>query len=732
MKRKNGFTLVELLVVIALMLSILGIAIVSLISASNNKKRESWNLVKTQIETAAVEYFTANEYLFEGLSDNSNGTISVSTLIKQDYLNKVTNPTTGKAISNCTVVKIFKSNKRISATLDETSLESSNTCDTDDSIVVSETRSPKYNLKSECNFNNGNNESDGANHKSEWCYQYKTSIEFISDESIDKLNVKYCIGNSSCNPNMIVNKNLIKVINTEDVKGKIVVDSIIDDGSINGVSDKNRYITFRISNDIGSSVVTTSSYNLDRNEPSGTFKITSASKEYFSYKTNFDLKLNDNQSGLYSAKYNHDDGSVDSLLDSSEKGKLTIEKQIKDVDITDNELYDGKVRYPVIILQDNVGNISEIKGDPYTTYKECSNTISETQTETGSCDCDTKLIKKTTLYEMKDKITGKTCDITSSEKNESCTPSACDANCPTFDYSDSRNKLTDGFYKDTVYVKFKFPSNIKEYDSYTNYPGTNNYKKWGTYPASDTTGTISGDGKRRIKLVVKTDTGSTKDCYSKWINIDTTAPTCPTIKFKTGTKGNSGWYTSKVVLDADFTSDTSKWEWYKKNSETNKYEYSKTYYTNGLQTLTFDADGNRKAMIIVYDKVGNSRKCYTGTYNIDKTPPKIKINYGPEKEKCGSGSSIRTKYNASDSTSGLKIVKDYYGYNNSIPSVSSSYWRNRSVTQGTSSFSYDHNWGPYCTTKGNPSSGTSYKLKYYLEDVAGNVTTGYTKTSAKY
>ena len=54
MKKKNGFTLIELLVVIALMLSILGIAVVSLINTSNKKKKESWEQVKGQIETAAV------------------------------------------------------------------------------------------------------------------------------------------------------------------------------------------------------------------------------------------------------------------------------------------------------------------------------------------------------------------------------------------------------------------------------------------------------------------------------------------------------------------------------------------------------------------------------------------------------------------------------------------------------------------------------------------------------
>ena len=71
MKKKNGFTLIELLVTIALMLSILGIAVVSLINTSNKKKEEAWQQVKGQIETAATEYFTANEYLFEGISDKT-------------------------------------------------------------------------------------------------------------------------------------------------------------------------------------------------------------------------------------------------------------------------------------------------------------------------------------------------------------------------------------------------------------------------------------------------------------------------------------------------------------------------------------------------------------------------------------------------------------------------------------------------------------------------------------
>ena len=86
-KNNKGFTLIELLVVIALMLSILGIAIVSFINVNNRKKEEAWKQTKEQIETAALEYFNSNEYLFEGMSDTAIGKIYLKKLIDYDLLN---------------------------------------------------------------------------------------------------------------------------------------------------------------------------------------------------------------------------------------------------------------------------------------------------------------------------------------------------------------------------------------------------------------------------------------------------------------------------------------------------------------------------------------------------------------------------------------------------------------------------------------------------------------------
>lgn len=143
LKNNSGFTLIELLVTIALMLTILGIAIVSFINVSERKKQEAWQQVIAQIETAAKEYFISNEYLFEGLSSEAIGTISVGKLVEEDYLNNITNPVTGKKISNCTLVNVTKNENKYSVKLDETTAESSSAaCDTNNFVSVEEVGAP--------------------------------------------------------------------------------------------------------------------------------------------------------------------------------------------------------------------------------------------------------------------------------------------------------------------------------------------------------------------------------------------------------------------------------------------------------------------------------------------------------------------------------------------------------------------------------------------------------------
>ncbi len=142
-KKKNGFTLIELLVTIALMLSILGIAIISLVSASNRKKEEAWNSVKEQIETAAVEYLNSNEYLFEGLSDGGIASIPLQTLVELDYINKVTDPRTGKALNECNYVEVTKSKYKYNATYKDSDDKS---CTTGSELTITEPGAPTLNV----------------------------------------------------------------------------------------------------------------------------------------------------------------------------------------------------------------------------------------------------------------------------------------------------------------------------------------------------------------------------------------------------------------------------------------------------------------------------------------------------------------------------------------------------------------------------------------------------------
>ena len=145
MKKKNGFTLIELLVTIALMLSLLAIAIVSVVNVSKKKKEEAYQTVKEQVLTAAQDYFDANEYLFEGLSDSVSGYITLNQLVSDDYLNVLTNPQTGKKLNGCDKVKITRTNGRNRYEFEEGSGDAS--CSYDNIISISDTGGPEISIK---------------------------------------------------------------------------------------------------------------------------------------------------------------------------------------------------------------------------------------------------------------------------------------------------------------------------------------------------------------------------------------------------------------------------------------------------------------------------------------------------------------------------------------------------------------------------------------------------------
>ena len=235
--------------------------------------------------------------------------------------------------------------------------------------------------------------------------------------------------------------------------------------------------------------------------------------------------------------------------------------------------------------------------------------------------------------------------------------------------------------------------------------------------------------------------GNYIDCTTDTFYIDKTAPKCPTFTYS-GTRGDEyketndeiGWFKEgNVKLKVKPTDDTVYWTW-ATNNNGGSYEQHTTEY-HGPDEVQFKAEGLRRAKITVYDAAGNSQDCKTKKVKLDKTAPVIDFTDGPKKSTCGEKKlkSITTKYKVEDEISGLKVVKDFYGYNSTIPGADDSNWRNRTskFTKGAKSFTHTHNWNSNCKTKNQPGNNCYY-LKYYLKDVAGNVRSGKSQECVQY
>lgn len=110
MRKKNGFTLVEIIIAIMLVISVITLTIINTVRISKKKKEESYNLVVKQILVAAESYLEDNNFYKENLTDSNYIDISLGKLIKDDYLNVTTNPITNKKFDKCNYVKVTKRN----------------------------------------------------------------------------------------------------------------------------------------------------------------------------------------------------------------------------------------------------------------------------------------------------------------------------------------------------------------------------------------------------------------------------------------------------------------------------------------------------------------------------------------------------------------------------------------------------------------------------------------------
>jgi len=110
-REKKGFTLTELLVIIAIMIAILATAVFGYSTITTKQKNAAYELVKEEIYLATEEYLSVNEYYkdyMEQSGDNTNMYVSVGTLVKYDFLSVVTDPRTGKQLSDDIIMSIDK------------------------------------------------------------------------------------------------------------------------------------------------------------------------------------------------------------------------------------------------------------------------------------------------------------------------------------------------------------------------------------------------------------------------------------------------------------------------------------------------------------------------------------------------------------------------------------------------------------------------------------------------
>lgn len=91
-----------------------------------------------------MEYLSSNEYLFEGLGDGGIASIPLQTLVELDYINKVTDPRTGKALNKCNYVEVTKSKYKYNATYKDSDDKS---CTLGSKLTITEPGAPNLDIK---------------------------------------------------------------------------------------------------------------------------------------------------------------------------------------------------------------------------------------------------------------------------------------------------------------------------------------------------------------------------------------------------------------------------------------------------------------------------------------------------------------------------------------------------------------------------------------------------------
>ncbi len=531
---KKGFTLIEIIITLAIVITITVVAVGSYIGVSKNKKKEEWELVKKQIETAAEQYISTNKYMYEDLNsaNDISAYISVGTLVKTDYLNKVVDPETKKELDKCALVEVkISSGGKYTATYIGKKDNDTDCSNENKSIIFKEAKAADI----EVNISKLDNTHDNIEN---W---YDTGAKYtlnIKTRKKSVTNVKYCIGNSNCSPDKDISSDYsveykapsgtneknkyacfmvtvmsggtakrskackfahidnsnptctAKVTNANSYgwtnKTAVVIPNSCSDtdgvgcSSISGI--ENRYsketsgtsVTVKVKDKFDHEGSCSATVKVDTTDPSGSISIASSESKYNSKNTKLNIEATDNLSGVASVKIgntNYFDGSIGTTKWKKEKSYTFS-----------NASYDGSQKSLSIEISDVAGN-SATKSANYTLYKECTKS-NITYKDGNTC---TKTCGGGTLNQLAyDKNNGARCssyDKTSG--GSSCNTQSCGASsCTAAKVLGQKKDCKSGAGNDvTAQLKIVCNGKIDYINLEYYYPGVKNCKNSSNDPA---------------------------------------------------------------------------------------------------------------------------------------------------------------------------------------------------------------------------------------------------------
>ena len=622
---KKGFTLVELLVVIALIAGISVVAVTSLIGIADKRKDEEWENVKSTIETSAKSYYNANQYLFENM-DNVEAYVTVGKLVKEGYLNVVKNPKTGKEVSYCSKV-----------------------------VIIIKNGSTKYTYY---DFKDGDIEGS--------C-DYQASLDSIEIRTMNgpQAKVLYLKSDKELSDDVNLGSSNISIIKPNS-NGWFNIDSF------SGVSNNKLYVCLKPSNKVK---VYDKSIKIGNISFQDLITIKNAKEE------NSQIKIGSDGTNVYCKTY--DDGVYKDLnmyLEDEDGGywskNVTVMKDTVAPTVTYNGIVDSSGKklsfdstyqgFPVYDF--NKGIYASVNA------KDDTSGINNINMNEDFHSFDTPLKDATALFGKFDEDEYFAVDISAKDYagNEASNSNtnfivSAPSDCPTF-MADGELGDDDSTYVSDILVSMETekPDDVYSVNLYGNESlwSTNDFK-------SGVLHKLTANATHQYKGYVINKYGLKQFCASPTYTKDTIAPNCGTYSYEyyKGTYANSprtagscsqktdwvdtanlgrslfvcygsyGTEGTKIAVTYTPSADTKSWEWYaylNYGNSGNYYPYSNNF---GADTKFFRAYDNespydtyvknnktygkyhKRGYAIVYDAAGNSRYCYTQQFRIAKSDP---------------------------------------------------------------------------------------------------------------